>query len=88
MTDMIDRLTTENTRMREEMRTLRDEHTEVLHQMFNFEKKNQDLVRDNEHLRTLQNDINQNISEVLVTRSKNLLTQEAVRPPEADISIR
>ena len=85
---MIDRLTTENTRMREEMRTLRDEHTEVLHQMFNFEKKNQDLARDNEHLRTLQNDINQNISEVLVTRSKNLLTQEAVRPPASDISIR
>ena len=88
MTDMIDRLTIENTRVRAEMRTLRDEHTEVLHQMFNFEKKNQDLARDNEHLRTLQNDINQNISEVLVTRSKNLLTQEAVRPPVSEISIR
>ena len=53
MTDMIDRLTIENTRVRAEMRTLRDEHTEVLHQMFSFEKKNQDLARDNEHLRTL-----------------------------------
>ena len=70
------------------MRTLRDEHTEVLHQMFNFDKKNQKLARDNEHLRTLQQDINQNISEVLVTRSKNLLTQEAVRPPTSEISIR
>ena len=53
LTDIIDRLTSENAQVRAEMRVLRDEHTEVLNEMLNFERKNQDLARDNDHLRTL-----------------------------------
>ena len=53
LTDIIDRLTSENAKVRAEMCVLRDEHTEVLNQMLNFERKNQDLTRDNDHLRTL-----------------------------------
>ena len=34
---MVDRLTAENIKVNSEMRILRDEHTEVLHQMFSFE---------------------------------------------------
>ena len=34
---MVDRLTAENIKTNADMYILRDEHTEVLHQMFNFE---------------------------------------------------
>ena len=34
---MVDRLTAENIKVNSDMRILRDEHTEVLHQMFSFE---------------------------------------------------
>ena len=34
---MVDRLTAENVKVNTDMHILRDEHTEVLHQMFNFE---------------------------------------------------
>ena len=34
------------------MKILRDEHTEVLHAMFSFEKRNQELVRENVDLKS------------------------------------
>ena len=60
------------------MTILRDEHTEVLHQMFNFEQKNSTLLRENNHLRSVNEGINQDLSTILVDRSKaiqNLITQ-------------
>ena len=44
---MVDKLTSENIKANTDMRILRDEHTEVLHQMFNFERKNHDLLHEN-----------------------------------------
>ena len=67
---MCDRLTAENIKVNTEMRILRDEHTEVLHQMFNFNKKNQDLLKENNALRSVHEGINQDLSTILVDRSK------------------
>ena len=39
MQGMIDRLTGENVKINTDMRILRDEHTEVLHQLFNYEQR-------------------------------------------------
>ena len=41
MQGMIDRLTAENIKINTDMHILRDEHTEVLHQLFNYEQKSQ-----------------------------------------------
>ena len=58
MQSMIDRLTAENIKFNADMHILRDEHTEVLHQLFNFDKKNGDLLRENNHLRSVHEGIN------------------------------
>lgn len=50
---MVDRLTGENIKIQADMRILRDEHTEVLHQLFSFEKKNHDLLKENNALRSV-----------------------------------
>ena len=43
------------------MKILRDEHTEVLHTMFHYEKRNQELVAENQNLfRRLTDPNNQN----------------------------
>ena len=39
MQGMIDRLTAENVKINTDMHILRDEHTEVLHQLFNYEQR-------------------------------------------------
>jgi len=67
---MTDRLTAENCKINAEMRIMRDEHTEVLHQIFNFERKNHDLLRENNALRSVHEGINQDLSTILVDRSK------------------
>ena len=51
--DMVDRLTAENTKVNSDMNILREEHTEVLHQLFTFEKRNKDLLRENNELRSI-----------------------------------
>ena len=67
---MVDKLTAENIKVNADMRILRDEHTEVLHQMFNFEKKNEVLLRENNTLRSVNDGINQDLSTILVDRSQ------------------
>ena len=47
----VDRLTADNVKVQTDMKILRDEHTEVLHAMFSYEKRNQELVRENSELR-------------------------------------
>lgn len=47
----IDHLKSENVKVTADMKVLRDEHTEVLHTMFKFERRNQDLLRENTSLR-------------------------------------
>lgn len=69
---MVDRLTADNIKVNTDMRILREEHTEVLHQMFNFDKKNSDLLRENNALRSVHEGINQDLSTILVDRSKML----------------
>ena len=67
---MVDRLTAENIKVNTDMRILRDEHTEVLHQMFSFEQKNTSLIKENNHLRSVNEGINQDLSTILIDRSK------------------
>ena len=67
---MVDRLTAENIKVNTDMSILRDEHTEVLHQMFNFEQKNGNLLRENNHLRSVNEGINQDMSTILGNASK------------------
>ena len=40
---MVDRLTAENTKVNSDLHILREEHTEVLHQLFNHEKRSKEL---------------------------------------------
>lgn len=69
---MCDRLTAENVKVNSEMRILRDEHTEVLHQIFNFNQKNGELLRENNQLRSVVHDgtNHQDLSTILIDRSK------------------
>ena len=82
---MVDRLTAENVKVNTDMHILRDEHTEVLHQMFNFEQKNSTLLRENNHLRSVNEGINQDLSTILIDRSK-LNNQIMVTTQAHDIS--
>ena len=49
----VDDLQSENIKLTSEMKLLRDEHTEVLHSMFTFEKKNQTLTAENNALKQM-----------------------------------
>ena len=49
----VDHLTSENVKLTADMKILRDEHTEILHSLFNLEKKNQALQQENEVLKNL-----------------------------------
>ena len=42
-------LTGENAKLKADMKILREEHTEVLHSMFQLEKRNQDLENRGQH---------------------------------------
>jgi len=47
----VDRLTAENIKLTADMKILRDEHTEVLHNLFIFERKNNSLLHENNTLK-------------------------------------
>ena len=51
----VDRLTNENTKLTAEMKILRDEHTEVLHQLFSMDKKNAAYFKDTIEFKRLSN---------------------------------
>jgi len=51
----VERLKQENTKLNADMRILRDEHTEVLHQLFTMDKRNGALFRENLDLKRLNN---------------------------------
>ena len=44
---MVDRLFAENVKVNADMKILRDEHTEVLHSIFAYERKNTQLNQEN-----------------------------------------
>ena len=44
---MVDRLFAENVKVNADMKILRDEHTEVLHSIFAYERKNTSLNQEN-----------------------------------------
>ena len=47
----VGRLDAENIKLKTDMKIMRDEHTEVLHAMFSFEKRNQELLKENTEIR-------------------------------------
>ena len=49
----ISKLTSENTKLNTDMKILRDEHTEVLHQLFTIDKKNSTMFRENNEIKRL-----------------------------------
>ena len=51
----VDKLFAENVKINTDMKILRDEHTEVLHSMFQYEKKNSTLNQENAALKNLIN---------------------------------
>ena len=53
MEAQIAKLTSDNTKLSADMTILRDEHTEVLHQLFTMDKRNATMLRENTELRRL-----------------------------------
>jgi cell division protein FtsB len=51
MSDKIEFLQAENTKLNADMKILRDEHTEVLHSLFSIDRKNTNLVKENDALK-------------------------------------
>ena len=52
---MVDRLFAENVKVNADMKILRDEHTEVLHSMFAYDRKNTLLQQENLAMKNLYN---------------------------------
>ena len=51
--DMVDRLFAENVKINADMKILRDEHTEVLHSMFQQQRNNNQLNQENIALKNI-----------------------------------
>ena len=61
----VDKLFAENVKINTDMKILRDEHTEVLHSMFQYEKNNSTLNQENAALKNLINStVNQTRTEI------------------------